>query len=730
MLKFGYAVTHKRKLILIIGLLLLIPAVFGYMNTGVNYDVLTYLPNSMETVKGQDILLDEFDKGGFTMVMFQGMDKKDVNKVEKKIEKVDHVDSVISYENLIGTDVPEEILPKEMRDVYRHDDTELMAVFFNTPTSDKGSIQAVNEIRKIGGEQCFVSGMSAFVADLKALCDKEEPIYVAIAVVLAIIAMALMLDSWMISVVFMIGIGIAIIFNMGTNTFFGEISYITKAIAAVLQLAVTMDYSIFLWHSYKEHRFDLGMEREEAMANAITKTLSSISASSLTTIAGFLALCFMTFTLGLNLGIIMAKGVLIGVICSVTLLPALILAFEKPILKTKHKPIMLDFDNKSARILKKPVVWLVVFFVLLGPAFYGYNHTDTYYKLDEGVPQDLPFKVANNKLADDYGISTEHMILVDSKLSQKEIGQMMDEIENVKGVKDVLGLQSILGSTVPQEIVPSELTGTLISDNHQLLLVTTKYEVASDQIYKQLVSINKIIKNHDKNSLLIGESACTKDLIDVTDRDFKIVTTVSVAAIFFLILVLLQSVTLPIILVGCIELAIFINLGIPFYTGTVLSFIDSICISTIQLGATVDYAILMTNRYKRERNEGLSARDAVIVSHQKSAPSVCVSAIGFFAATIGVAIYSNIDIISSMVFFMARGAIISMLVVLFILPSMLILFDKIIIKTSKGFERVPGAFHYGRLAKSEASGEGAGAEACIETGMEAGVEAKKEDLDE
>jgi len=697
MLKFGRTVVRKRKLILLIGLLLLVPSVIGYLNTGVNYDVLLYLPKTMETVEGQDILMDEFNKGGFAMVMFQNMDDEEINQCCHDIEKVDHVDSVISYDTLVGAQVPDMVIPNDLKDVYEDGNTQLAAVFFNTPTSDEGSIHAVQDIRKVCGKHCFVSGMSAFVTDLKELSEHEEPIYVAIAVVLATLLMALLMDSAFVSIVFVFGIGIAIIYNMGSNFFFGEISYITKAIAAVLQLAVTMDYSIFLWHSYEEHRFDLGMDREEAMANAISKTLVSVTGSSITTIAGFLALCFMTFTLGLNLGIVMAKGVLLGVITSVTILPALILGFEKPIFRTKHKPLMIKFDKLSRAIVRRPVVLLVVFLVLLGPALFGYTHTETYYKLDEGVPQNLPFAVANNMLREDFGIATQHMILVNSDLSQKEVREMMKEIEDVDGVKKVLGLQSALGPTVPQEILPSALEGTLVSDNHQLLLVTTEYEVASDEIYDQLVQINDIIKSHDKDSLLIGESACTKDLIDVTDRDFKIVTAVSVGAIFLIILLVLQSLSLPLILVCCIELAIFINLGIPFYTGTVMSFIDSICISTIQLGATVDYAILFTNRYKRERNSGLDAKQAVMVAHSKTMPSVCVSAIGFFAATIGVSIYSNIDIISSMTFYMARGAAVSMLTVIFMLPALIVIFDKIIIKTSKGFEQVEGAYHYGRL---------------------------------
>ena len=701
MLKFGRAVTKKRTLILIVSLLLLIPSVIGYINTRVNFDVLVYLPDTMETVKGQDILLDEFNKGGFAMVMFDGMENKDVAQVKKKIEKVNHVDSVVWYDSVMDVSTPMDILPESVYDAFNDGETTLMAVFFDSPTSDDGSLEAVSEIRKIGGKQCFVSGMSAFVLDLKEIAESEEPIYVAIAAILAIIVMALLLDSWMISIVFVLGIGITIIYNMGSNLFFGDLSYITKAIAAVLQLAVTMDYSIFLWHSYKEHRFDLNMDREEAMANAIAKTLTSVAGSSITTIAGFLALCFMTFTLGLNLGITMAKGVLLGVIGSVTILPALILLFEKPILKTQHKPLLPAFDKLTVKIVKRPAIWIVLFLVLLGPALFGYTHTNVYYNLDSGVPQTLPFKVANNKLSEEFNLHTELMVLSDANLPEKTSRKMLEEIKDVDGVVLTLGLESGVGPAVPEAILPQELSGKVKSDNWELMMIGTEYAVASDELNNQIDTIHAIIKKYDKKAMLIGEGPCTKDLIDVTNHDFKVVTGVSVIAIFFIIFFVLQSLSLPFILVACIELAIFINLGIPFYTGTVMSFIDSICISTIQLGATVDYAILMTTRYKRERNAGLIPKEAIKIAHSKSMASICVSALGFFAATIGVSIYSNIDIISSMTFFMARGAIVSCLVVMFVLPSMLVLFDKIIIKTSMGFENVEGAFRYNRTQLAE-----------------------------
>ena len=694
MLRFGRVVTKNRKIILIIALLLLIPSVFGYINTRVNYDVLLYLPDTMETVKGQDILLDEFNKGGSSMVMVEGMEYKDVAKLKSKIENVDHVDSVIWYDSIFDLSTPIEVLPENVQTAFNKDDTTMMAVFFDSPTSDDNTLVALDEIRAIGGKQCFVSGMSAFVSDLKNLSEHEEPIYVAIAVILSLVVMSLLLDSWMIALIFILGVGLAIIFNMGSNLFFGDISYITKAIAAVLQLAVTMDYSIFLWHSFKEHKNELGMDREEAMANAIAKTLTSVAGSSITTIAGFLALCFMTFTLGLNLGIVMAKGVLIGVICSVTVLPALILLFEKPILKTQHRPLLPKFDWLSEKVAKKPAIWIVVFLVLLGPALFGYTHTDVYYNLDASVPQDLPFRIAGDKLYEEFDLNTELMVLSDASTPEQDSRAMIEEINDVDGVTLTLGLESGLGPTVPDEILPSALDGMVKSDNWKLMMIGSEYAVASDEVNNQIDEINGILDKYDKNAMLIGEAPCTKDLIDVTDRDFKVVTAVSVAAIFLIILLVLKSISLPIILVACIELAIFINLGIPYYSGFVMSFIDSICIGTIQLGATVDYAILMTTRYKRERNNGLIPQEAIKIAHSKSMTSVCVSALGFFAATIGVSIYSNIEIISSMTFFMARGAIISCLIVMFILPSMLVLFDKVIIKTSLGFENIKGAFRY------------------------------------
>ena len=685
MLSFARAVVRRRRIIIIIALLLLIPSVFGFIGTRVNYDVLTYLPDSIQTIKGQDILLDEFGKGGFAMIMVEDMEYRDVAKFKEKVEAVDHVDTVIWYNTILDLSVPVEMLPESIYDKFNYGDTTLMAVFFDKPTSDDETLDAIVKIREIGGKQAFISSMSSFVEDTKELIEHEEPIYVAVAVLLAIIVLGIFMDSFAIPLIFIAGIGMAIMYNMGSNIFQGQISFITQAIAAVLQLAVTTDYSIFLWHSYQEHRRNLGMDRDEAMANAIAKTLVSISSSSLTTIAGFLALCFMTFQLGMDMGIVLAKGVLIGVICSVTILPAMLLACEKFILKMKHRPVVPKFDRLSAAIVKRPLIFAAIFLILLGPAFYGYRHTDVYYKLDESIPQDLPFAVANQKLADDFNMNCTHMLLIDAETPQKDVRDMMKQINKVEGVGYTLSLEGTLGPTFPEDMVPGSLEGELASDNYQLAIINSEYAVASDEVNNQIDEINAIVKQYDSGGMLIGEAPCTKDLIDITDRDFKVVTALSVAAIFLIILIALQSISLPIILVASIELGIFINLGIPYYTGTVLAFITSIIIGTVQLGSTVDYAILMTTRYKRERFSGKPKKEAIQIAHATSMPSVLVSALSFFAATIGVGIYSDIDLIGSLCLLMGRGAIISLFVVMFIVPSFFVLFDGIIIRTSRGF---------------------------------------------
>jgi len=677
MLKLGEAITRRRKLILVIAVLLLIPSFFGMIATRINYDVLDYLPDDIQTIKGQDILLDEFGKGGFSMVMVEGMDKKDVAAMKADIEKVDHVDSVIWYDSIVDVSVPYDVIPDSVYEEFNSGDTTLMAVFFDSSTSADESLSAVSEIRKIGGQHCFVSGMTAFVEDLKELAEAEEPIYVMMAVVLACIVLGLFMDSWLIPVIFIVGIGMAILYNLGSNAFMGEISYITKALSAVLQLGVTMDYSIFLWHSYEEKRAN-GLEKQEAMSHAIASTVTSVVGSSITTIAGFLALCFMTFTLGKDLGIVMAKGVLLGVIGCITILPSLILTFEKAIEKTRHRGLMPKFRKITNFTIKRYKLLLVLFVVLMIPAFIGYSKTDVYYNLDRSVPQDLPFKVANNKLGEEFDMNTTHMLLVDSQMDTKDVRKMVSEINEVDGVKYTLGMTSLLGPTVPEDILPDSLDGTLKSENYQLMIVNSEYMVASDEVNAQIDRINEIISKYDDGSMLIGEAPCTKDLIDITDKDFKTVSFISIIAVFVIIMLVLRSLSLPVILVAVIEFAIFINMGIPYYTGTVLPFIASICISTIQLGATVDYAILMTTRYKLERGNGLDKVEAVRIAHSTSMPSILVSALCFFAATFGVGLYSDIDIISSLCNLMARGAIISMLVVMLILPAMYMVFDKII----------------------------------------------------
>ncbi len=686
MLKFGRAVTRHRRIILIVSILLLIPSAFGFIATRINYDVLTYLPNSIETIKGQDILLDEFGKGAYGLVTVEGMEYKDVAKLKAKMEQVDHVDSILWYDTVADVSMPVDILPNDIKDKFNSKDgnATMMVFFLDSGTSSDESLQAMTELRQIAGKDCYISSMTAFVEDLKELTNQEIPIYVVLAVILSAILLGIFLDSWFIPVVFIAGIGMEIIFNMGSNIFKGEISYITMAVAAILQLGVTMDYSIFLWHSYKEQREALDMEREEAMANAIAKTLVSITGSSITTIAGFLALCFMTFTLGLDLGVVMAKGVAIGIIGSVTILPSLLLVLEKYIDKFRHRSFMPRFDKLSNFLVNNPKKMLVLFIVLLIPAAYGYTHTTSYYKLDDSVPQNLPFAVANEKVKDEFGVATSYMILVDAKTSAKDVSSMTKEIEKVDGVNMCLGLKSVTGD-IPTSMIPDEVTNLVQNDNWQIMMVTSKYAVASDQINNQVDTINNIMDKYDKKAMLIGEAPCTKDLIDITDHDFKVVDVLSIVAILLIILCVFRSISLPVILVAVIELAIFINLGIPCFTGTKLAFIAGIIISTVQLGSTVDYAILMTTRYRTERlDNGHNAKEAVRIAHSVSMPSIMVSAFAFTAATLGVGIYSKVDLIGSLCSLMARGALISMVIVMLFLPSALVIFDKLIIRTSMG----------------------------------------------
>ena len=686
-MRFSKAVVKCRVPILIITLLLMIPAVLGMVGTRINYDMLDYLPSDMDTVVGQDLLKEDFGKGAFSFIILEDMPAKDVVALKEKIEKVNHVETVLWYDDLADISVPMELLPEKVWKEFNTDHSTMMAVFFDSATSEDVTMDAIREIRSIAGRQCFVSGMSALVTDLKDLCEKEEPIYVGLAVVCACAAMMLFLDGWLVPFVFLASIGMMILLNLGTNYFFGEISYITKALSAVLQLAVTMDYSIFLWHSYNEQRTKYA-DNKEAMAVAIHETLTSVVGSSVTTIAGFAALCFMSFTLGKDLGIVMAKGVLLGVIGCVTVLPALILVLDKPLQKTKHRSILPKMNGLARGVTKVFPVFLIIFALLVYPAYYGYDKTndEVYYDMGQCLPEDIEYVIANSKLSEEFDIASTHMVLVNADLPAKDVRNMIDEMDEVEGVKYVLGLESVLGSRVPEEILPERLVSTLKSENWELLLINSEYKVASDKVNEQIDSLNAILKKYDENGMLIGEAPCMKDMIETTDHDFQVVNTVSILAIFVIILIVEKSISLPFLLIAVIELAIFINLGLPHYLGQSLPFIAPICISTIQLGATVDYAILMTTRYKSERALGRSKRDSVTTALATSIPSIVVSGMGLFAATFGVAIYSDIDIISSMCMLMARGAIISMLCVIFILPALLMLCDPLIRVTTLGMK--------------------------------------------
>ena len=686
-MRFARAVVKSRVAILIIAALLLIPSVMGMARTRINYDMLDYLPEDMDTVIGQNELMEDFGKGAFSFIVVENMPAADVDALKTKLEGVEHVESVIWYTSFADLSLPMEMLPDKLYSAFNSENATLMAVFFDSSTSADETMNAIREIRSIAGRQCFVAGMSALVTDLKDLCQREEPIYVGLAVALACVAMMIFLDGWLVPFVFLANIGAAIVLNLGTNYFLGEISYITKALAAVLQLAVTMDYSIFLWNAYNEQRARQD-DRLEAMALAIRETLTSVIGSSLTTIAGFIALCFMSYTLGRDLGLVMAKGVLLGVVSCVTLLPALILLLDKPLQKTRHRSIIPNMGQFARGVTKAFPAFLVILLLLVWPAWNGYSQTNSevYYDMAGCLPQDIDFVIANSKLHDEFDIASTHMALVDAKLPQKDVAAMIDEMEKVDGVKYVLGLESLLGDSVPKEMLPQSLTKLLQSDRWELLLMNSEYHVASDAVGAQIDALNAILKKYDPNGMLIGEAPCTKDMVEITDHDFRVVSLVSVLAIFVIILLVEKSLSLPFILVSVIELAIFINLGIPHYMGQSLPFIAPIVISTIQLGATVDYAILMTTRYKEERAAGQSKKDAVTAALAASTPSIIVSGMGLFAATFGVAMYSKIDIVRSMCMLLARGALISMACVLLFLPALLMLCDGLVRHTTLGMK--------------------------------------------
>lgn len=686
--KFGKVIVKLRIPILILSFLLLIPSAIGYFNTRVNYDILYYLPNEIETMQGQDILMDDFNKGAYAMVVVQNMDTKSTDRLIKKVENVDHVAQVISYTGIVGEDVPSEIVPSKFRKYFENDstDTTLFAIFFDNTTSSDDTMNAIIQIREQTEGQAFISGMSAVVTDTKNLSEKETPLYVLIAVVLVCIVLAIFMDSFLVPVFFMISIGMAIVYNLGSNILLGEVSYITKALAAVLQLGVTLDYSIFLWHSYKEMKEIYPDDHKEAMAVAISNTLTSVVGSSITTVAGFIALCFMSFTLGLDLGIVMAKGVIFGVIGCVTILPSLILTFDRALEKTMHREIMPNFDKLATFIVNHSWIFVIVFVVLLGPAIYGQNHTSVYYDLSDTLPDDLACSQANKKLEENFDMNSIYMILADSSMSTDTANEMLDKLGDVDGVQFALGLDTALKSGIPQEFLPAKTVSELKGEDYQIMMIATDYKIASDEINNQISKVNDIVKSYDSKAMVVGEAPCTKDLITITDKDFKTVSAVSIVAIFVIILFVLKSISLPIILVSAIEFAIFVNMGIPYFTHTQIPFIASVVIGTIQLGATVDYAILMTTRYKKERSQGYAKKEAIQIALSTSIPSIIVSALGFFAATFGVGCIASVDMIGSLCTLMARGAIISMFVVIFILPSLFVLCDKLIINTSIGFK--------------------------------------------
>ena len=687
MIKFGKAVVKFRIPILILSFLLLIPAGISYINTRINYDILSYLPGDIDTMKGQDILLEDFGTGAFSLCVVEDMSEKQVVDLENEIKGVEHVKDVIWYDTLADISIPMDVLPSEIKDAFNNEDKNatLMIVTFDTSMSADETLDAIEQLRTLTKQQCFMSGMSAVVTDIKKICNSEAIAYVILAAGLSAVVLALTMDSFLVPVFFLLSIGMAIIYNLGTNFVSGEISFITQALAAVLQLAVTMDYSIFLWHSYQENQERFPGDKKRAMAHAISNTVSSVVASSVTTVAGFVAMCFMTFTLGLDLGIVMAKGVVLGVLCCVTVLPAMILTFDGALEKTRHRALIPKFDKMGTFATRKFPIFLVLFVVILIPAVYGYRNTNVYYDLAGTLPADLESVQANNKLEEDFNMGATHIILASSDLSHKDASNMIDEINDLDGVAVALGKDAILGPAVPQEMLPADVKDMLDNGKLQMIYVMSEYKTASDEVNAQCDAIKEIIKRYDPTAMLIGEAPCTEDLITITDKDFKTVSAVSIILVFLIIAISLKSISIPVILVAVIEFGIFINMGIPHYTGSVLPFIASIVIGTIQLGATVDYAILTTNKYKRARNSGAGKQEAIETAMHSCLPSVFVSALSFFAATFGVGVYSSIDMISSLCILLARGAIISFFVVAFILPTMFMVFDRVIIKTSMGF---------------------------------------------
>ena len=685
MIKVGKWIAKHRVLMLLIGFLLVIPSVIGIANTRVNYDLLSYLPEHLETVKGQDIMVDEYGMGAFSMVVVENMKMKDIQALEDKFSEVPHVKDVLWYDDVADISLPVEMIPKDLREAFFKGNATMMLVLFDDTTSSDNSMEAVEEMRKIADEQCFISGMTGVVADIKNLALKELPIYVVIAALLSLLVLELTSGSFVVPVLFLISIGLAILYNLGSNIFLGETSYITKALTAVLQLGVTMDYSIFLLNSYEENKRRFPGEKERAMGHAIANTFKSVAGSSVTTIAGFIALCVMTFALGRDLGIVMAKGVLIGVICCVTILPSLVLVFDKAIEKTQHRHLLNNMDRPSTFITKHYKAWILIFLVLLFPAIYGNNHTEIYYNIAESLPDTLDSNVANATLKEDFDMSNIHMVLMDKNMDSLDKQKMFDQIDQVEGVKWTLSKNSLIGPSVPDSMIPSDIKSMLQSDDYEIAFICSEYESATDQVNEQIAQIDQIVKLYDTTGMVIGEAPLMKDLQDVTDTDLIRVNALSIIAIFIIIMIVFKSISLPIILVAVIEFAIMVNMAIPYYQGTSLPFVASIVIGAIQLGATVDYAILMTTRYQKERQRGKDKMEAISIAHKISMPSIISSGLSFFAATFGVACYSQVEMIGSICTLLARGAIISMIVVILVLPAMFMIFDKVICKTSIGF---------------------------------------------
>ncbi|MBD8939814.1 MAG: hypothetical protein EGR73_05790 [Lachnospiraceae bacterium] len=685
MVKTGKWIAKHRILIVLIGILLLIPSVIGTIKTRINYDILSYLPESLETVKGQDVMVDEFGTGAFSMVVVEDMPLKDVQKLKNKFEEIEHVKKVLWYDDIADISVPTSMVPKDLKDIFFADDSTMMLVLFDNTTSSDEAMEAVTNMRAIADKQCFISGMSGVVTDIKNLCLQELPIYVAIAALFSFIVLEITGTSFVVPILFLLCIGISILYNMGTNIFLGEISYLTQALVAILQLGVTMDYSIFLLDSFEENKKRFPGDKNRAMGHAISNTFKSIVSSSITTVAGFAALCLMTFALGKNLGIVMAKGVIIGVICCVTLLPAIILIFDPLIEKTKHKPLIKNTNRLSGFIIRHYKIWLAVFCIGLLPAVYGNNHTKIYYNIDKSLPSTLDSNVANKKLEDTFDMSTMHIIMMDKNISNANKTTLMKDIEKVDGVKWAFGLNSVFGANVPASMIPKDVKDMLQSDEQELVFVCSKYSSATDESNSQIAAINDLVKKYDSNGMVIGEAPLMKDLQDVTDIDLVNVNVASVAAIFIIIMLVFKSISVPIILVAVIEFAINVNMAIPFFQGIELPFVASIVVGTIQLGATVDYAILMTSRYQKERRKGFGKKEAVMNAHKACALSIMTSGFSFFAATFGVAWYSKVDMIGAICTLLSRGALISMACVIFILPAMFIIFDKVICKTSIDF---------------------------------------------